>query len=375
MKFCHLAAAVLLLTPTLASAGEWDLDVSGHAQGLYGYSDVSKRFEKKDRNNHGTGQADINVSAAYTFDDNDYSFSLNLDLMGGIDQELQDYNQGRWGEEAYLIADSPYGRLMLGQTFNVDAQFHEAAPEVGAVRIENSDVVDFITNPNWKRNGKTTKFATLNTTYINTDGVAPKVSYISPEFYNSMFGFTYVPDAYNRRGLINKFASYHQDDGYIASLYTKQDLGFADLSGSIGYALFHKDDNEFSASLRLARGGWTLGGGWRKTYVDGSEGISQIAPTAQMPEFFDGYREGHAWNVGVGYEIGPYQVALSYFESAADNSDNCDKIVVFSNQYQVNKYLDVYLAAAHVDFSGADSHNVYDNNKGYAFVTGLGLNF
>lgn len=373
MKFRYALLTFFSLLPSLANAGEWEFDASGHAQGLYGYTDLSERFEKKENNNHGVGQGDVSFSAAYTFDDSDYRLSGHLDLMGGIDQELQDYNQGRWGEEAYVIGDSPYGRLMLGQTFNVDAQFHEGAPAVGAL-ANNNDVVDFISNPNWKRNGKTTRFATLNTTYINTDGVAAKASYISPEFYNTMLGVTYVPDAYNRRGLINKHASYAHDDGYIGALYTRQDLGFAEMAASLGYAGFHDNDREFSASLRLTRGNWTLGGGWRKTYIDGEDKQRRHEISEQLPEFFDGYREGHAWNVGLAYEVGPFKTALSYFESQAAHQDNRDKIVTFSNQYSYNQYVDIYLAAAHVDFEGS-SPALSDSNQGYAFVAGVGLNF
>lgn len=359
----------LTLIPLEANAGEWNLDANGHAQGLYGYSDVAERFEKRDDNNQGVGAADINMSAQYEFNP-DYSISFNLDVMAGVDQELQDYNQGKWGEEAYVITDSPYGRLMLGQTSNVAAQFHDGAPSVGAL-ANNNDVVDFISNPNWKRDGKTTKFATLNTTYINTDGVAPKASYITPSFYNTYAGFTYVPDSYNRRGLINKDANYAKDDGYIGALYTEQDLNFMTISGSLGYAEFHDNDKEMSASLKLSRGGWSLGGGYRKTYIDG-EDVS-TSPDS-LPEFFDSYREGQAWDVGVGYEIGPYQVALSYFESKASRTDNQDKVIVLSNQYKINKYVEVYAAAAHVDFEG-DNHNLDNNNQGYAFVSGLGLSF
>ena len=362
---------LFMLLPAPVFAGEWDFSYSGHVQGLYGYSDLSKRFKHNDKSNHGVGQGDVGFTAQYTYND-DYSASLNLDVMGGVDQELEDYNQGRWGEEAYLIADSPYGRLMVGQTFNVDAQFHEGAPTAGAL-ANNNDVVDFISNPNWKRNGKITRFATLNTTYINTDGVAPKISYISPAFYDTMIGFTYVPDAYNRRGLINKFASYEKDGGFVAGIYNASDLGFADAKISFGYAEFHDNDKEMSASLSLSRGGWTLGGGWRKTYTNGRD-KSLNAVTSRTPELFDNYREGQAWNVGLGYEIGPYQTALSYFESKASRTDNRDKVIVFSNQYQLNEHMDVYLAAAHVDFEGKNS-DIENNNQGYAFVAGIGLNF
>lgn len=373
MKIIPAILSLTVLFPLTVRAGEWNFDYEGNVTGLYGYSDVSERFEKKDRNNHGTGDAYLNLTAEYVFNE-DYRTSLHADFMGAVDKELQDYNQGKWGEEVYGIADSPYGRLMLGQTFNAAYQFHQGVPQVGPLGTNNSDIVDFISNPNWKRNGKSTRFATLNSTAINTDGVALKGTYITPEFYNTMLGLTYVPDAYNRRGLIAKEAHYRKDDGYIAAVYNNTDLGFAEVSASLAYAQFHKDDNEYSAGINISRGGWTLGAGYRKTYIDGNDVPLNQNISAKTPELYDNYREGQAWDVGLSYAIGPYQVALSYFEAKAENTDNKDKVITLSNQYQVNKYLDVYLAAAHVDFEGS-THEIADNNQGYAFVTGLGLNF
>lgn len=361
---------LLFLTFALpAQAGEWAFDVSGDARGAYGYSDVSERFEKKDDNNHAVGDAEINFSAVY--DNDDYSLSINLDTMIGIDKELQDYNQGRWGEEAYIIADTPYGTFQSGQMYNVDYQFYDGAPRVGILR-NNSDMVNFIRNPNWKRNNKETKFSTLNTAYINTDGVALKANYITPEFLGTRAGITYVPDSYNRRGLINKHADYAKDDGWIGAVYTEQDLGWLDMNASFGYAQFHKDDKEFSASLKLSRGNWSLGGGWRKTYIDGKN--SQISSNWHLPEFFDGYREGEAYEIGIGYEIGPFQSALSYFDSKANDARNHDRVWMLSNQYQIHKNILLYAAAAHVDFAGS-TNNIDDNNRGWAFVGGVGLTF
>lgn len=363
--------ACFLLIADFAYAGQWDLDVSGHAQGLYGNINSPHRFDSLNKKNKGVGEADISFTAGYEIK-NDYYISFNLDINGGADKELKNYNQGAWGEEAYVIADSPYGRLMLGQTFNVDAQFHEGTPSAG-VLSSNDDVVDFITNPNWKRNGKTTKFATLNTTYINTDGVAPKISYISPEVYSSVLGFSYVPDAYNRRGLINKFADYKKDDGYIASLYNYQDFAFAEMKTTVGYAEFHDDDKEYTASIQFSKGNWSLGGGYRKTDVDGEQNY-KTPITAQTPEFFDGYREAEAWNIGIGYKFGPFKSALTYFESKAKHTESQDKIITFANQYQLDKYVELYFAAAHVDFEGQKGLTE-DDNQGYALIIGAGFNF
>lgn len=368
----YLTIPSLLLLAFPAHASKWEYDASGSLTGLYGYTDANGRYTAQNSRNKGTGDADLSTYAKYIFN-NEYEAGIYADLMFGIDHELEDYNQGKWGEEVYGIMDSPYGRLMLGQTINVAAQFHNGAPSVGPLGIENSDVVDFIANPNWKRKNHYAKFATLNTTYINTDGVAPKISYITPEYHNTLLGFTYVPETYNRRGLVNKEANYDDKGAYIFGLYNHLDLDFVNVSTSLGYADYVDNDQEFSAGINLSRGNWSLGGGWRRTNADSKNPINtQISE--KTPEWFDGYREATAWDVGLGYEIGPYKVSLSYFRSEASKSDNKDEIIMLSNQYQVNKYLDVYLSAAHVDFKGANA-KIEDNNKGYAFVSGLSLKF
>lgn len=365
----------LLLSSAPALAGEWNFDASGVAELLYGYSDVDSRYESLDDNNNTPSVANINLSAEYSFDNADYKAGFYLDLMAGADKANQDFNQGNWGEEAYGIFDTPYGRIMLGQTYNVAYQFGVGAPSVGPLGVNNSGIVNFINNPNWERDDKSASYRTLNSTYINTDGTAPKITYISPEFYNTMVGFTYVPDSYTRSGLINKYADYSNKDGYILGLYNSFELNGVDVAASLGYAEFLDDDKEFSAGLSLSRGGWTLGGSWRKTYTDGGDYPQNVGYNrARTPELFDGYREGYAWNAGISYEIGPYQVGLSYFNAKADNSDNEDRIVQLSNQYQLNKYVDIYLIAAHVEYKG-NTDSIYDNNKGYAFVTGIGVNF
>lgn len=151
--------------------------------------------------------------------------------------------------------------------------------------------------------------------------------------------------------------------------------GSLSLETSLGFAVFADDDREFSAGMSLSRGNWTFGGSYRRTCVDGSDYPQNVRRKPQrMPDGFDGYREGYAWNVGVSYAFGPYQAGLSYFNSKADHAGNEDRIVQFSNQYRLNKYTDLYLIAAHVDYRGADD-DVRGNAKGYAFIAGVGFNF
>ena len=358
MKLYQAASLLLMILPTFANAGEWNYNIDGHIQGLYGYTDTKKH-------NHGVGQANINTSIEYLFE-NDDRISFNFDIMGGIDQELQDYNQGRWGEEAYIVYDSLYGQIMFGQVYNVASLFHNGAYTTGAL-VTPSDIADFLLNPNWRRTSKETYFATLNSTDINTDGVAPKINYISPEYMGTAIGFSYMPDSYNRRGLINKHVDYAHDDGFVGAIYNDMDFDAFSTQASFGYAQYHGNDKEFSYSLRINKGNWHIGGGYRKTYIDGDD---KSYKTKNLLTDFDGYREGEAWNVGIGFEFGPLQSSLSYFESSSDKGDNQNKIVAFSNQYQFNEYINIFIAAAHVDYE-----NNYENNRGYAVVSGIGVNF
>ena len=357
MKKYSSIIALLLLTNT-AFAGEWNYDIEGQAVGLYGYSDIAPH-------NRGVGRGYISSFFEYTVDSNTVA-ALNLKFNGGVDRELQSYNQGRWGEEVYASFDSAYGQIMLGQVFNVAYLFHNGAPMVGAFG-SNNDIVDFISNPNWQRDSKETRFATLNSTELNTDGVAPKLNYISPEIFGTAVGFSYMPDSYNRRGLINKHADYAHSDGFVGAIYNDYDWGYFSSQTSFGYGQYHGNDKELSASLKLSRGNWSLGGGYRKTYIDGDD---KSSPKATLPLDFDTYREGYAWNIGIGYEIGPFASSLSYFDSKAKNSKNRNKIVAFSNQYQFNKYIDIYLASSYVDYDFSQ-----EDKQGYSIVTGLGVNF
>lgn len=104
--------------------------------------------------------------------------------------------------------------------------------------VNNSDIVDFIANPNWRRNKTGTAFRTLNSTDINTDGTAPKISYITPEFYQTVVGLTYVPDIYSRAGLVSRYADYKNEDGYVAALYNHAEFGSLSLETSLGFAVF-----------------------------------------------------------------------------------------------------------------------------------------
>ena len=230
MKLKTLLFSLACFFPALAQASEVEFIYSGRIDSLYGYSVPAGRYKHNDHRDHWINLFSLNLGLEKEFNA-DYSAGLYADLNAGINKRQDNFNNGDWGQEIYGIIDSPYGRIMLGETYNTAYQFQIGAPRAGAIGLNDSDIVNFMANPNWVKTKHATAYRTLNSTSMNTDGVAPKISYITPEIYGTMFGFSYAPDSYDRRGLVNKFARYADDSAYVFSLYTEQDLGFADMSG------------------------------------------------------------------------------------------------------------------------------------------------
>lgn len=360
--------ATLISKPSFA--GEWNFDVFGKAKSLYGYSNIDEKYKKDQSQHHLPSRFDASVLAQYKFN-YEYEIGAYLDLQYGIDQELKDYNHGIWGEQAYLVFDAPFGKIIGGQSYNAAYQLGVGAPKIGVLGVNQSDIVNFVANPNWQRNNRGTSYRTLNSTEINTDGTAAKITYITPEIDDWMFGFSYVPNSYSRDGLISKHADYKNNSAYIFAAYYSTEWNNITISNSLGLAQFEDNDREASFGSSFYYKGWTLGGSARRSFVSDNDGkISKYNKDALVD--FDSYRDAWAYNIGLGYEIGPFKTAVTYFYSKADGKKYEDKIIQFSNAYQYNKSLEIYAAVAHGEFAG---RNQADSNEGYAFVTGLEFGF
>jgi len=367
-KYC--IAAILVLLGTSAKAGEFSYDYSGFANGFYGYTQYSDKYRHMYSRNNTPVNAEVNTSASYGFDDGS-AVSLEVDAQASHGKQIKDYNHGDWGENIYVTYSNNYGELTVGQVYNAAYQMAVGAPGVGYFRVNNTPLTDFIANPNWQRSGKTASYRTLNSTYLNTDADAFKFSYTTPEFYRTKLAISYTPDSYSRAGLINERSRYDNRSSASLGLYNDLDFDFAEVESSLGYAYNHKNNQEISAGLSLYRKGWTLGGSYRKSFTSSKDYALNENVSEYTPYYYDGYRRGQAFNVGLSYEIGPFKTGVSYFAAYADKTDNRDSIVSWINRYAFNKYISAYLATGYAEYKG--DKNLDESNRGYAFIGGIEL--
>ncbi len=357
----------LYRAPALADT---TLNATGEIKALYGYTDVAQKYKNDLKQNNLPTEGWISFSLNNQLSEQ-YELGIFADFMAGTDKYLKNYNQGDWGQEIYARWQTPFGQFALGQMYNVAYEQGISAPSFGALTVNNSNVVDFIHNPNWLKRKKDTAFRTLNSTYINTDGDSVKFSYFTPELYNTVFAVSYIPYTYNRSSLINKYAPYHNEGGAVFSALNTLNFDTFEIQTSAGYANFFENTQEYTLGMNIYRKGFTLGASWRRTNPNGNKNQPK---RHTVPEFFVTFRNAEAYNIGLGYEFGPLKIALSYFNSKAKEYRFEDNIWQLSGEFRVHKHINIYSAVAYTKFSG-EKDIIESNNKGYAFIIGTGINF
>ena len=368
-KYVLLGVLIPIAAP--AYGGEWFYEASGVADGFYGYSQYAERYNQQYSHHHTPASAEIYTAAGYRFD-TDTEIKIGLDGQIAGAKEVEDYNHGKWGENLYATLGSAYGEISVGQIYNAAYQLAVGAPVVGYFRVNNTPLTDFIANPNWQRRHNITSYRTLNSTYLNTDADAFKISYTTPQWRGAKMAFSYTPDSYSEAGLINKHSRYDNRSSYAAGLYHNLNTKWVEIESSLGYAYNHKNNQEASAGISLYRKGWTLGGSYRQSWTTGNDYDLNIINHDDQALFYDGYRKGRAYNIGLSYEIGPFKTGISYFAAYAAKTDNKDKIVSFANRFALNKYAALYLTCAYARYKGDVDMR---SNQGFATVGGIELSF
>ena len=350
----------------------WTFNAGANATLLYGYNDFPNKFDSENENDNVYSALNLTFSAAYNFN-KDYQLGVYYLPNTSGTQYLENYSGDEWTNQIYGAFMTPYGQFQVGMNYNVAYQMYVGAPVVGPLGVNDSGITDFLNNPNWDKDGKYAFYPTLDSTKLDTDNVAPKFSYFSPIYKGTQFGFTYMPSAYNNQGLLNAYAPYYNNEAYVAAISNQHKFGEFNVSSYAGYGLYVDDHEDMSVGLSVAYKNWTLGGSYRQTDADSDNPINQQINDNITPEFYDGFRDGRVWNIGLSYTYDNFTPGVSYFESMARKTDNRDQFVQWANQYQLDEYWTLYSAIGYVRFEGLTG-TASDSNEGCSFIAGVGFN-
>lgn len=356
-------------------AGEFELDHELNVRGYYGVSDTKKKPSNNNLPNRFIGRPDFKGSVNYNFE-NGYKFGVYNSSSIIFRQHDSTYNHdGEWRFYNYGQLQTPYGSFIGGQDFNVAYRFHRGAKDTGPLSIDDSNMTWFLSDPNWRNNKKSVAFYTPKSTSMMDDGRALKFSYITPKFFeNTNFGFTYTPETPSRRGLISRYNNYAHDDAYVAAMHNEWELEYGDLYTSAGYGVFNRNTQAFTLGVTYLQGNWSYATGYKNSFTYGDEPITKVSTDPSRPALYDNYRESWSWDASVAYKFGPLKTSIAYLYTEAKKTDNKDDLFIWTNTYSYSKMIDFYLIGGYTNARGANKLPA-NNNKGYAGIVGIGLNF
>lgn len=357
-----------------ASAKIWTYEYGGFLRTAPGISRLAHGDRDHDREYHFPDSANLQNSLTYQYND-DTTLSMHLILKAEAGTSSDNLNQGKWGEEAYLKLDSLYGEFFIGQMPNVATELGINRANLPNWQAAPEDIANYIHNPNWKQRNRTKYYSTLNSTLINTDGSSLKFSYLTPEFYNTTLGVSYVPHNRSADGLTSKFSPYYKDAAWVASAYHHQEFSAFDAEAYLSYADYEHSHCEYAGGLALYRKGWTVFGSYRQSHAGRSDyALAQQKISYNRQAGYDGFRDSKAWNIGLSYEFAIINTTVSYFDSRAENSRARSRIINWHNSIKPYKNLGFYLGSAWVDFE-TGNYNIDHGKRGLAFYAGAEISF
>lgn len=357
-----------------AIANNFEYDTNFALRALYGYFEPAKKFNDNINHNHFPLSANFNNKLNYLID-SETEFALNINLKAQTGHNLDNLNQGHWGEEVYISTFSKYGDFYLGQMDNSSVILGINKANLNIWQFTPTDMVNFAFNPNWSQKNKTKYYATLDSTLSDTDGSSLKFVYLTPEYKNTTLGFTFTPENNANDGLASKFSSYYGKSSYTVSLHNYQEFNFADAEFYLSYADYKDSHFEYAGGFLLYRKGWSLFGSYRKTNTSSSDKpIAKVDKSANRLAYYDGFRKSEAYNLGISYEFAYITSTFSYFDSFSNKTRAKNRIYNLHNSLKFDKNYALYLGFAYVDFI-SDNGKKTDGNKGFAAYTGVEFKF
>lgn len=221
-------------------------------------------------------------------------------------------------ENDWIAFSGSFGKIEIGDDFNAAFQAHNDAPYFGMVG-----------GYNWGRNSGyiagpvlgNAAGGTVGTQIGNIQNVmfddyeASKVVYTTPSFSGFGVSASFTPAANSADaccGALGKASTAGGGEDKSAAIFYKGDMGDAKVSGDVGYTLEQAGGARgIDVGLSVSFKGFTVGGAWLNRAAIGSAStLKKVGDTV-----------GDTWDLGIGYETGPWGVTVGYMQASAKGGD------------------------------------------------------
>ncbi len=383
MKNTLLCTTALALTGLAGAASAAEVSAGAVNMGFSGYFTQHIAIASVDTGANITG-TDFDGLDLYTNAEIWFKPSITLDngIKIGVDVQLEagSNTNGDQIDEAYMTVSGDFGKFIIGSENSVGYKMTVAAPDVSMIFAQSSSLTSFVPySGSITHTGGVSVIGadffrgTLGTTYIenNRNNDAARISYFSPRFAGLQLGISYARDSGQVGGPVNNNTTL-TDIVDIAANYSGS-FGGVDLNASARWGTASApmggvDPEVWGAGLNLGFGDFTIGGSFAEQ--DGTPA-----------------RDGHSYDVGVGYSSGPMQYSLTYF--LGENIDNENVValggiakeeletIMLAANYKVNSNfkVGVFLANTELTESFSDGGGAAGLDDVEGTVLGLSASF
>jgi len=291
------------------------------------------------------------------------SVTLDNGIKIGVDVQLEagSNTNGDQIDESYMTISGDFGKFIIGSENSVGYKMTVAAPDVSAIFAHSSSLTGFIPFSGTLNTADNTTLGgdvnaddifvgsdlfrgTLGTTYIenNRNNDAARISYFSPRFSGLQLGISYARDSGQASGVVNNNTTI-TDIVDIAANYSGS-FGGVDVDASARWGTASAapggvDPEVWGAGLNLGFSGITIGGSFAEQ--DGTAA-----------------RDGHSYDVGIGYTSGQMSYSLTYFSGENIDNENVAlggkeelETIILAASYKVNSNFKVGAFIANTDFT------------------------
>jgi len=381
-----------MFTAAAEAATPLKLTVGGYLNAFMGYTDLSSKdlqkvFPFRSVNKFAVGTDGQIVFSAETKLDNGMKVGAVAEL------NISNLQQTRWLSEVFAYAENKYGKMELGATSNAAVKLHHEVMDASGVwGTDKSKLVnwmgfaDYINTPRATIIGPASiaDFDILDSTAVNEDGNAQKISYFSPKFYGFQVGATYTPGAHSARPFVGGTGAMDStviaenrnfSRAYAVSAAYDGKMGPVTLGADFTYGnskFVNRLPNgknsqifsEYAAGLNVGFSGFTVGAGYKiRDY-----GMKEM-------------KDSKAFDVGVGYENGPYAISASWFKSKAGKNIGfkMPKLDIYqvSGSYKLGAGVNAFATFGYVDLNVESRLKDlgFADQDAWTVVTGLALTF